>query len=57
MVGTTVLSYVLYYTVGKTYAARVGCVGLVSAILLAWPVFAGRSGCMMLDFWRPVRAV
>lgn len=53
MVGTTVLSYVLYYTVGKTYAARVGCVGLVSAILLAWPVFAGRSGCMMLDFWRP----
>ncbi|CEH18852.1 hypothetical protein CBOM_05556 [Ceraceosorus bombacis] len=51
---TSFVARLLYYHVAtKSQVLRYGCVGGLSAVLLAWPIVTGMSGCMMLDFWRP----
>jgi hypothetical protein len=54
MLGSTVLAYFLYHYVAKrSYVLNYGCVGALAGILLLWPEVVGRSGVMLLDFWRP----
>ncbi|KAJ1018000.1 hypothetical protein NDA13_006608 [Ustilago tritici] len=54
LVASSIVAYLLYHKVAVK--SRVGkWVSNVSLIvsLLAWPLVTGRSGVMLLDFWRP----
>lgn len=54
LVASSIVAYLLYHKVAVK--SRVGkWVSMVSLIvsLLAWPLVTGRSGVMLLDFWRP----
>lgn len=55
IVGTSAAAWTLYhYVAHRSYVLKWGCIGGMATTMLAWPVIAGYSGCMMLDFWRPV---
>jgi len=54
IVGTSFAAWVLYhYVAHRSFVLKWGCIGGMATTMLAWPVIAGYSGCMMLDFWRP----
>lgn len=54
MVSVGVLAWFLYhYVANRGRVLNYGCFGALAAILLAWPELTGRSGVMLLDFWKP----
>ncbi|CAO1616032.1 unnamed protein product [Jaminaea pallidilutea] len=51
---TGFLAWVLYHFVAnRSRVLNYGCFAFVAGLLLAWPEITGRSGVMLLDFWRP----
>ncbi|KAJ1021960.1 hypothetical protein NDA18_005197 [Ustilago nuda] len=54
LVASSIVAYLLYHKVAvKSRVGKWLCmVGLIVS-LLAWPLVTGRSGVMLLDFWRP----
>lgn len=54
IVASTVVAHMLYHRLAKRSQAGkwISIIGLI-VLLLAWPMMTGRSGVMLLDFWRP----
>ncbi|CAO1629837.1 unnamed protein product [Sympodiomycopsis kandeliae] len=54
MGATGVLAWVLYhYVANRSRFLNYSCMAVVASVLLLWPEVVGRSGVMLLDFWRP----
>jgi hypothetical protein len=54
IVGSAVVAYILYHNVAvKSKAGKWFSIVSLISTLLAWPLLTGRSGVMLLDFWRP----
>lgn len=54
MFATGALAWFLYhYVANRSRFLNYSCMATVAAILLLWPEVTGRSGVMLLDFWRP----
>lgn len=53
MLLSTTVCYFLYHYVARTPLLRQACVGAMISALMAWPILTGRSGIMLLDFWKP----
>ncbi|CAO1619174.1 unnamed protein product [Parajaminaea phylloscopi] len=54
MFSSGVLAWLLYhYVASQSRVLNYACLALLAGILLAWPEVTGRSGVMLLDFWRP----
>ena len=45
--------FLYHYVAKRSPVLNYGCLGLLATMLLAWPEVVGRSGVMLLDFWRP----
>lgn len=54
ILGSTIVAHLLYHRIAKRsqLGKWVSIFGLIVA-LLTWPMLTGRSGVMLLDFWRP----
>lgn len=54
IVGSSVVAFFLYHNVAvKSQVGKWFSMLLLFVTLLAWPLVTGRSGVMLLDFWRP----
>jgi len=54
IVGSAVIAYFLYHKVAvKSQVGKWFSILSLIVSLLAWPLVTGRSGVMLLDFWRP----
>ncbi|CDU25892.1 uncharacterized protein SPSC_06063 [Sporisorium scitamineum] len=54
IVGSAVVAYFLYHKVAvKSQVGKWFSILFLISSLLAWPLVTGRSGVMLLDFWRP----
>ncbi|KIS66216.1 uncharacterized protein UMAG_05952 [Mycosarcoma maydis] len=54
IVGSAAVAFLLYHQVAvKSQAGKWFSILSLVASLLAWPMLTGRSGVMLLDFWRP----
>lgn len=54
LVGSSLVAYLLYHKVAvKSQLGKWFSILSLIISLLAWPLVTGRSGVMLLDFWRP----
>lgn len=54
IVGSAAVAYLLYHKVAvKSQVGKWASMLFLIGSLLAWPLVTGRSGVMLLDFWRP----
>lgn len=54
IVGSAVVAYFMYHKLAvKSQVGKWFSILSLITVLLAWPMITGRSGVMLLDFWRP----
>ncbi|KAJ9480360.1 hypothetical protein PHBOTO_003619 [Pseudozyma hubeiensis] len=54
LIGSTIAAYFMYHNIAiKSQVGKWFSILSLIASLLAWPMVTGRSGVMLLDFWRP----